>query len=153
MTKPKKAKKQKQLRAVVDTNLFISGLFTEHGPTGTLQDLWVGGRFELAVSEKILKEVAATLNKSYIRDRLHLTADDRKQIIALIRAKAFIVTQDRYETDTITKDASDNKFLACALEAQADYVVSGDRHLLELKYFHGVQIIDVNTFVKLLTGK
>jgi putative PIN family toxin of toxin-antitoxin system len=43
------------------------------------------------------------------------------------------VTADRYRTDRITDDPTDNKFLACALESSADYIVSGDNHLLSLK--------------------
>jgi predicted nucleic acid-binding protein len=49
-------KKKKPVRAVIDTNLFISGLFADKGYSSQLQDLWVSGAFELAVSEKILKE-------------------------------------------------------------------------------------------------
>jgi len=38
-------------------------------------------------------------------------------------------------------------FLACAIEAKADYIVSRDPHIRNLKYFHGVKIVDVKTFV------
>jgi uncharacterized protein len=70
------------------------------------------------------------------------------EVIALIREKAIIVTKDHYKTDKITTDFSDNKFLACALEAEADYIVSGDNHLLEIKHFQKIQIVDANAFVK-----
>jgi hypothetical protein len=50
-------------------------------------------------------------------------------------------------TDRLTADPTDNKFLACALEGQADYIVSRDPHLLNLKHFHGIQIVEVPTFV------
>jgi predicted nucleic acid-binding protein len=59
-----------------------------------------------------------------------------------------IVTTDLYQTDRIKADPTDNKFLACALEAKADYIVSGDNHLLSLKHFHGIQIVDAKTFIK-----
>ena len=45
-------------------------------------------------------------------------------------------------------DPDDNKFLACALEANACYVVSGDNHLLSLKHFHGIQIVDAYAFTQ-----
>ncbi|MBU1168466.1 MAG: putative toxin-antitoxin system toxin component, PIN family, partial [Proteobacteria bacterium] len=126
-------KKTKQIRAVIDTNLFVSGLFSEKGYTFELQELWVNGAFELAVSEKILYEVKSTLLKPYIKERLLIFDGEEEEIAELIREKAFLVTHDRYETDRIKTDKSDNKFLACALESNADYVVSGDNHLLELK--------------------
>lgn len=73
---------------------------------------------------------------------------EEKNIIELIRERAFVITQDHYETDRIIADRTDNKFLACALEAKADYIVSGDNHLLEIKHFHGIQIVDAKTFVE-----
>lgn len=141
-------KKRKIIRAVIDTNLFISGLFAQKGVTFELQELWVNGIFGLAVSEKILTEIKATLLKPYIKKRLLIEDGEEEEIAELIREKAFMVTKDNYKTDRIKSDKSDNKFLACALESKADYVVSGDNHLLELKHFHGIQIVDVKLFLK-----
>lgn len=146
-------KKKGQVRAVIDTNLFISGFFANQGYTFQLQELWVNGAFELAVSEKILKEIRNTLHKPSIRNKLLIDKGEGFEIIELIREKAIIATEDLYETDKIKKDYSDNKFLACALEAKADYIVSGDNHLLEIKHFHGIQIVDVKTFVQKVIKK
>ena len=118
-------KKKGQIRAVIDTNLFISGLFANQGHTYQLQNLWVKGAFELAVSEAILNEIRATLLKAPVHERLLIEQGEENEIVELIREKAFIVTKDLYETNTIKKDHTDNKFLACALEAKADYIVSG----------------------------
>ena len=145
--------KKKPVRAVIDTNLFISGLFAGKGYSTQLQDLWVSGVFELAVSEKILKEIENTLLKAHIHKRLFLEAGEETSIISLIREKALVVTADLYQTDKIKTDPSDNKFLACALEVKADYIVSGDNHLLELKHFHGIQIVDAKTFIKKVAVK
>jgi predicted nucleic acid-binding protein len=66
----------------------------------------------------------------------------------MIQEKAFKVPQDLYKTDRVAADPDDNKFLGCALEAKAQYIVSGDNHLLSLKHFHGVQVVDTATFVR-----
>lgn len=141
------AKKQ-PIRAVLDTNLFVSGLFSSYGSVAKLQQLWLSGGFELVVSEDILEEIGETLQKSHIQKQLHLKPEEIVGILELIREKAFIVTKDRYKTDRIVEDPDDNKFLGCALEAKAYYVVSGDSHLLSLKHFHGIQIVDAATFVR-----
>jgi putative PIN family toxin of toxin-antitoxin system len=146
-------KKKKPVRAVIDTNLFVSGFFAAHGYSYQLQQLWVSGAFELAVSEEILKEIENTLLKPHIRKRLFLEDGEQESIISLIREKAFVVTADLYQTDKIKTDPTDNKFLACALEVKADYIVSGDNHLLELKHFHGIQIVDAKIFVKKIKEK
>jgi putative PIN family toxin of toxin-antitoxin system len=145
--------KKKPVRAVVDTNLFISGLFAGKGYSSQLQDLWVSSAFELAVSEMILKEIENTLLKPHIHKRLFLENGEEESIISLIREKAFVIAADLYQTDKIKTDPSDNKFLACALEVKADYIVSGDNHLLELKYFHGIQIVDAKALIQKVTAK
>ncbi len=146
-------KNKKQVRAVIDTNLFVSGLFSEQGYTYELQQLWVKGAFELAVSEKILKEIKATLLKPYIQEKLFNYQGEEEEIIELIREKAFVITEDLYETDRIKSDRTDNKFLACALEADVDFIVSGDNHLLKLKHYHGIQIVNARIFVGKLLNK
>ncbi len=140
--------KRKPIRAVLDTNLFVSGLFSSYGSVAKLQQLWVSAAFELVVSEEILQEIGETLQKPYIQKQLHFKPEEIDGIIELIREKAFIVTTDRYQTDKITDDPDDNKFLGCALEAEAYYVVSGDNHLLSLKHYQGIQIVDAGTFVR-----
>lgn len=145
--------KNKKPRAVIDTNLFVSGLFADKGVTHNLQELWITQAFELAVSDQILAEIRATLQKPYLHEALGLDDNEEDEIINLIRERAFVVTQDQYKTDRIKKDPDDNKFLACALEAKADYIVSGDNHLLELKHYQGTQIVTAKIFVSKVIDK
>ena len=50
----------------------------------------------------------------------------------------------------VKKDPEDDKFINCAVEGEADYIVSGDRHLLDLKHYSGIQIVNVNSFLRIL---
>jgi hypothetical protein len=59
-----------------------------------------------------------------------------------------LITEGLYSADGITEDPADDMFVACALEAQADYIVARDPHLRNLKHIHGIQIIDVTTFIE-----
>ena len=141
-------RKNQRIRAVLDTNLFISGLFASTGTVATLQHLWISGAFELAVSEDILQEIKETLQKPYLQKELSLQPQEIDEILGMIREKAFMVTKDLYKTDRVAADPDDNKLLGCALEAKAQYIVSGDNHLLSLKHFHGIQVVDAATFVR-----
>jgi len=136
-----------KLRAVIDTNVFISGIFGKDSLSAKLQDLWINQEFELATSIKILKEISRVLQYPKIKDHFKPKDETIRRFFRLVFRKA-IITKDLYATDRITDDPSDNKFLACALEAKADYIVSGDRHLRDLKQFHGVKIIDVKAFME-----
>ena len=86
------------------------------------------------------------LHSPHLQRRVRLREEILKRFFRLVFRKA-IVTQDLYVTDRLTIDPTDNKFLACALEGQADYVVSRDPHLLNLKHFHTIQIVEVPAFV------
>ena len=141
-----------KLRAVVDTNLFISGIFGKESLSAKLQDLWINQEFELVTSIEIMKEVSRVLRYPRIRQRFHTKDETIKRFFRLIFRKA-IVTKDIYKTDRITDDPSDNKFLACALEGKADFIVSRDPHLRDIKHFQDIQILDAKTFVNKVIGK
>jgi len=136
-----------KLRAVVDTNLFISGLFGKDTLSATLQNLWVNREFELATSIEILREVSRVLQYPRIKERFQPRKETLRRFFRLIFRKA-VVTKGLYKTDRITADPADNMFLACAMEAKADFIVSRDPHLRNLKQFHGIRIIDVKEFVE-----
>ena len=138
---------ERKLRAVVDTNLFISGLFGKDTLSAELQDLWVHREFKLVTSIEILREISRVLQYPRIRERFHPREENIRRFFRLIFRKA-IITKDLYSTDRITDDPSDNIILACAMEAKADFIVSRDPHLRNLKHFHGIKIIDVKAFVE-----
>jgi len=141
-----KIKLRRRLRAVIDTNLFISGLFGKDTVSARIQNHWINLDFILVTSIDIIKEVNRVFHCPRIQQRFNPKKETLKKFFRLIFRKA-IITKDRYKTDRITDDPTDNKFLACALEGKADYVVSRDPHLRNLKHYYGIQIVDANTFV------
>ncbi len=60
------------------------------------------------------------------------------------------MTEYLYMVSKVRKDPEDNKFIACAVEGDADYIVSGDEHLLDLKHYKSIQIVDARAFLKIL---
>jgi uncharacterized protein len=138
---------KRKLRAVVDTNLFISGLFAKDSLSAQLENLWVDQQFELVTSLEIIKEVSRVLSYPRIKERFKPRGENVRRFFRLIFRKA-IISKDIYRTDKIADDPTDNKFLACALEKKADYIVSRDPHLRNLKHFHGIQIVDATTFIE-----
>ena len=143
---------QRRLRAVIDTNLFISGLFARDSVSAQLQDLWINKDFELVTSILIIKEISRVLNYPRIKEHFKPKDKNIKRFFRLVFRKA-IISKDIYQTDKIADDPTDNKFLACALEKKADYIVSRDPHLRNLKHYHGIQIVDATTFIEKVKGK
>jgi len=142
----------RNLKAVIDTNLFISGLFAKDSLSAQLQDLWINQDFELVTSIEIIKEISRVLNYPRIKEHFKPKDKTTKRFFRLIFRKA-IISKDIYHTDKIVDDPTDNKFLACALEKKADYIVSRDPHLRNLKHYHGIQIVDAATFIEKVKRK
>lgn len=140
---------ERRLKAVVDTNLFISGLFGEGSLSAKLQDLWIKQEFDLVTSIEIMKEVSRVLHYPRIKLQFNIKEETVKRFFRLVFRKA-MVTKDLYVTDKITDDPTDNKFLACALEGKADFIISRDPHLRNLKQFHRIPIVDVKDFLEQL---
>ena len=59
------------------------------------------------------------------------------------------MVEGKAEIDVIQADPTDNKYLACALEGEADYIVSGDRHLLDVGLYQGLKIIKAKEFLNM----
>lgn len=136
-----------KLRAVVDTNLIVSGIFGKDSLSARLMDLWITQKFDLATSTEILQEIGRVLQYPRIRERFGTNEETVRRFFRLVFRKG-IVTKGLYQIDRITDDPSDNMFLACALESEADFIVSRDPHLRNLKQYHGVKIVDVKTFLE-----
>ncbi len=105
---------ERKLRAVIDTNLFISGLFARDSLSAQLQNLWIKLEFELVTSIEIIKEISRVLNYPRIKDHFKPKDKNIKRFFRLVFRKS-IITKDIYQTDKIVDDPTDNKFLACTL--------------------------------------
>ena len=139
------------IRAVLDANVLVSSLISPAGPPGQILDAWLEGRFRLFVSAPILEELRRILQYPRIRDRL-----GEGQITTLLEhlASEAELTKGELELDVLTRDPSDNAYLACAVEAQADALVTGiSDHFAEAGgRYQGVSILSPRRFLELLEG-
>lgn len=99
----------------------------------------------MAISPTLLAELIRVLNYP----KLGLTADEIEAFVSDILSHAVTVSPSR-TLDLITEDPDDNRVIECALEADAPWIVSGDRHLLELIEYEGVRVIDARKALMIL---
>jgi putative PIN family toxin of toxin-antitoxin system len=137
------------MQVVLDANVFISGLLSRKGPPGQILDAWLEGQFSLFVSPPIVAEIQRVLAYPRIRARLKLGQAD--QLTSLLVAATEWV-EGKLVLDVLTEDPSDNIYLACAVEAQADFLVTGNlSHYLEAgNPFQGVEILTPRQFLEIL---
>jgi len=92
-------------------------------------------------------ELYRVLHYPRILKQFNASKDDIDEFIGMIMEHA-LLTKAKYDLRKITPDPSDDMFLACAMEAKADFIVSRDPHLRNLKQFQGIRIIDVKEFLE-----
>lgn len=128
------------MRAALDTNILVSALVKRQGTQYRIVS-HANSRFVWLTSEFILKETTTVLSRPRIRKKYpeQTTITRQKRYLALVRRTAEIV---KVKTELMTvSDATDNQVLACAVDGQADYLVTGDHHLLDVKTFRGIKVL------------
>ena len=135
---------------VLDTNVLASGflgyLILGSSP-GKVLRAWRDGRFTLIVSTDIVEELERTFQSSYFIS--HLTADDVRQALLLLRAAAKL-TPITAIVKGVATHREDDRILAAAVSAAADYLVTGDAQLQSLRTYKGVSIVTPRAFLDLL---
>jgi len=130
------------MRIVLDTNVFISGIFFT-GPPYEILKAWRDGRVRLLISPSVLDEyqrIGAEL-------ALQFRDVDLKAFLDLLTVQAEIVLAPTLPP-VIRDDPSDDKFLEAAVAGNASYIISGDKHLLTLSEFQGIQILKPRDFAQ-----
>ena len=133
-------------RVVLDTNVLISAVLYGGNPR-TILEAALSGAIEVAVSEAIVQEFQAVL----LRQRFGLSVQFVHNVVAELTSLAEWVTPEQHH-QVVTEDPSDNLVLDCAVAANAQYLVTGDAHLLRLQSFQGVAIITPQHFIEVLQG-
>jgi len=132
------------LRVVIDTNVFVSGILTETGNPSIALKAWKRTRkYQLFISEEIIEEVLKVMH------RLEVPKDVINDWDKTIRKNAVIVFPAK-KIRAVKNDPSDDKFLECAAQAKADYIVTGDKHLKKLSRFEEIKIINSKNFLDIL---
>jgi putative PIN family toxin of toxin-antitoxin system len=130
--------------AVLDSSVIVSAFLSGTGASAEILRLWRQDKaFQVILSDPILAEVIRVLLEHSIADSIV------EDFVAALHLLA-LMTDNLYVVRRVEQDPSDDVFLAAALEGQADYIVTLDRHLLSLKQYHGVQIVRPTQFLSRL---
>jgi len=137
------------IQVVLDANVLVSGLISRKGPPGQILDAWLAGKFQLFISPQILEEMRRVLRYPRIINRLAM--EQATGLLDKLVTDAELV-DGTFKLDILTRDPSDNIYLACAVEAKAGYLVTGNsEHFEEAgKIYMGVNIITPRSFLETL---
>ena len=129
------------MKVVVDTNVFISGVFFT-GPPHQILDAWRRGRVQIVVAPEILTEYRDTSTEL----TAHFPEVELEPWLELLAVKSILVEAPPLAEQVCT-DPDDDKFLACALAGRASVVVSGDKALLRTSGYKRLKVLTPRSFV------
>ncbi len=133
-------------KVVLDTNILISSLLKSESKARDIYRLVLRREIELYTSVDLINELSRVLEYPKFKfEKLQ-----KEVFLKNLTRVATILVNPGLRIDVIKEDPPDNKFLECAVEAKADYLISGDnKHLLPLKNFQGIRIVSPSQFLKL----
>ena len=132
-------------KTVFDTNVFISAFITKKGKAERPWFLAIEGKIEVHVSVAILTEMAKKLREKFFWD------DGRIKAAIKHIARVARIVKPGTKLHILT-DEPDNRILECAQHVKAVYIVTGDRHLLDLSEWKGIKIVMIAEFLKIMEG-
>lgn len=129
------------MKVVIDTSVFVSSIFG--GLPRRVVEQWFTRRITLCLSEEIFAEYQRVL-----RTLDAVSRDEERDLVAAFAAgDAVLYVEAPPSVEVVSADPADDKFLACAVALEADYIVSGDSDLLELDAYMGIPVVTPRAFL------
>lgn len=136
------------IRVVVDTNVLVSGLFSiKNSPSSQILSAIRNQKIILVISPAILEELVEVINRSRIVKLTKMSQKERVEFIDKLVERCDVTPGIKLQ-EAVSRDIKDDKFLACGFEAQADYIITGDEDLLELREYKGIRIVTPREFIE-----
>ena len=118
------------MRVIIDTNVFVSGIFWEGNFCSKIIDKWKNKKFELVSSIEILEEFVETLRNFKIQMPDDMIEEWKNKII-----ENSIIVESTIKLNVVKDDPDDDKFLESGISGNADLIISQDKHLLKLNLY------------------
>lgn len=132
------------MKVVIDTNVLVSAAIADRNPEAVILFVLANPEFEWMVSAEILREYKEVLSRS----RLRLTQEQQERWFNLLDEVAILI-EVNVDID-FPRDQKDAKFLACAVVAEANFLITGDRDFSEVQTLGNTTIISVSLFKRLV---
>ncbi|HME20735.1 MAG TPA: putative toxin-antitoxin system toxin component, PIN family [Acetobacteraceae bacterium] len=139
------------VRAVIDTNVLLSGLLWRGAPHALLAQVRANA-LTLIISPALLAELGEVIRRPKFQTILSRSHTDADRMLSDVRRLAEIVDPPSLPAP-VSRDPDDDAVLALAVASQADLIISGDADLLTLGYYAGISIVDAATAVARISGQ
>ena len=138
------------LRIVLDANIYISALIKNNGVAHRLfQNNRKNPQFIFIISDVIIDELKRVLGYPKVRKLIKLNDEEIEEYISCLKIEGEYVDPP-IKLEVVKNDKSDNIYFEAAVTSKANYIVSGDNHLLVLKNYEGISILTLKDFYDML---
>jgi len=137
------------LRLVLDTNILISATIEQAGASSKILNAWKQDQVTLITSPVLISEFKEVLKRPRIRKYQWMSPEEVDSLVDLL-TKAATQTSGELLVSVVKADPDDDYVLSAALEGAADFIVTGNIHLLELHPFQGIQILTPAEMLRVL---
>jgi uncharacterized protein len=134
------------VRVILDTNAVVSGLLWAGRPREIIA-LIEQEKITLCTSPALVDELREVVGRSKFHERLAKINSTEDDVIGRYLRFSEVISVPAQVQSVVTNDPDDDHVLACALAANVDFIVSGDRHLLELSRYQGIPIVNAADFL------
>lgn len=135
------------IKVVIDTNIFVSSFFG--GNPRKIIDLWKSGQLTLCLSKPIVDEYVAVLQRLSLEGEQELS-----ELLGLFSHGIHVLfTAKTPELHIVEEDPDDDKFIECAVALKAAFIITGDKHLLEIGDYMGITIMTPREFLDTQTSQ
>jgi len=134
------------IRVVLDTNILISAILFGGKPRQVLERV-IRGEIRLCMSEAILEELKGVLRRS----KFSYSIEAIQVILTELTSLSDFVNPSK-TIRVVPEDPDDNRILECAVEAEANYIITGDLHLLRLSRYQDIEVLNAGAFLEKLSS-
>lgn len=144
------------VKAVIDSNIWISALVAPLGAAAKIIELWEKGKFRLIISEQQFSELYEVLSRSKFTVKYRVEEKKVEDLIASIAENAEHIFLEDHITNTC-RDPDDDMILETAIRGKAKYLITGDKDIADDKKIvsflseHGVSVISLSKFLNLIS--
>jgi len=137
------------IKAVVDANVLVSAFISPFSYPREITGCWRRGEFILVTSREIVEEINRVLHLPRIKVKYRLAESDIQVFVLTLIHKGNCVSGE-LALRGVAPDPGDDKIISCAIEGEAQFIVTGDKALQQLKEYQGIKVINAQQFISVL---
>ena len=137
------------MKVVLDANIFVSAVISDKGNPARVLQLWLDEEMKVILSPQILDEIRWVIYYPRLRQTHRLPDKDIEVFLRLIVKRATLI-EPNVELQVVVDDPVDDMYIECAVSSNAEFIITGDKHLLGVESYAGIQIVNATAFLTYL---